>query len=82
MKEEFPSLPEQGKNLMDLIGKIVSDGALGNGVFTSEFEQQRRYNICEVCEYFHAKSERCKQCGCYMKNKVTFQSASCPVKKW
>lgn len=82
MKEEFPSLPEQGKNLMDLIGKIASDGALGKGVFASEFEQQRRYNICEVCEYFHPKAERCKKCGCYMKNKVTFQSASCPVNKW
>ena len=82
MKEEFPSLPEQGKSLMDLIGQITSDGIMGKQVFASDFEQQRRYNICEVCEYFELKSQRCKKCGCYMKNKVTFQSASCPVKKW
>lgn len=56
MKEEFPSLPEQGKSLMDLIGQITSDGIMGKQVFATDFEQQRRYNICEVCEYFEPKS--------------------------
>lgn len=81
-KEQFPSLSEQGKNLMDLIGQIASDGVIGKQIFASEFEQQRRYDICQVCEHFESRAKRCKKCGCFMKNKVTFQSAECPIKKW
>jgi recombinational DNA repair protein RecR len=81
-KEEFPSLPEQGKNIADLLAKAIRDAVEGNELFASEFEQQRRYNICEVCEHFSERQQRCKLCGCFLKNKVTFKSASCPIQKW
>ena len=81
-KEEFPSLPEQGKNIADLLAKAIRDAVDGNELFASEFEQQRRYDICQVCEFFHTEQKRCKKCGCFLQNKVTFKSASCPIHKW
>ena len=79
---QFPSLGEQGKNLSELVQKIISDASEGQDLFASEFEQQRRYDICQVCEYFVSRSNRCFKCGCFMKTKVTFNASECPVNKW
>ena len=78
----FPSLGEQGKNLSDLVKKIMKDAVEGEELFASEFEQQRRFDICQVCEHFVSGPKRCRKCGCFMKNKVVFKSSSCPVNKW
>ena len=81
-KDEFPSLPEQAGNLYDLFQKMAKDAIDGDSVFVDEFEQQRRYDMCQVCEHFASSAKRCKKCGCFMKAKVKLKSASCPVKKW
>ena len=54
-KEEFPSLPEQGKNIADLLAKAIRDAVEGNELFASEFEQQRRYD--QICDYEKYLSE-------------------------
>lgn len=81
-ENKFPSLGEQGKNLSELVQKIMSDVAEGQDLFASEFEQQRRYDMCQVCEHFVSSSKRCTKCGCFMKNKVVFNSSECPIGKW
>ena len=79
---EFPSWMDQAKNLSELTQKILKDVAEGDNLFVDDFEQQRRLDICNACEYYHHHRSRCKKCGCYMKHKVTFKSSECPVEKW
>jgi len=81
-QNEFPGLPEQAGNLYDLFQKITKDVIDGDSVFVGEFEQQRRYDMCQVCEHFSHAKKRCQKCGCFMSAKVKFKSASCPVNKW
>lgn len=51
-----------------------------------EDQIQKRYNICQSCEFF--KSNSCEKCGCtvirdrnYL-NKLAIKSEHCPIKKW
>jgi predicted Zn-ribbon and HTH transcriptional regulator len=81
-KNEFPSFGEQGKNLTELVRKMMDDVAKGENLFVDDFEQQRRYDMCQVCEHFVSGPKRCKKCGCFMKNKVVFKASQCPVGKW
>jgi len=84
MKEEFPSLPEQGKNLAKFTFEVVKDVIItpDTPVLLSEEEQQKRLDICKKCEYYSPRQQRCKQCGCYMKHKVRFSASTCPIQKW
>lgn len=41
-----------------------------------------RLGICQTCEFFRARTQQCKKCGCFMKLKTTLKRASCPIKKW
>ena len=81
-EKQYPSLPEQGKNLakfsFDLIKNALQTGAL---IVSAEVQAQR-LEICKVCEHYDAEQTRCKHCGCYLPAKVSFALDSCPVKKW
>ena len=81
-KEQFPSIGEQSKGLVDLLKKTISDSMEGNPILVDEFERDRRLDICRACDSFQAKSQRCKECGCYMNHKTQFHAAECPLKKW
>jgi hypothetical protein len=45
-------------------------------------EAQRRFAICEQCVCFKPDDARCSKCGCYMRVKTTFRTATCPEGKW
>jgi len=61
---------------MDLLGL----GALATGKVTKEVEN-KRWNHCKNCTFL-MKSNRCKKCGCFMKLKVKFKGAFCPIGIW
>ena len=85
MKEEFPSLPEQGKNLANFTFEVVKnviDITPSTPTFVSEEEQEKRMDICRRCEYYSMRQNRCRQCGCYLSHKVKFGVSKCPVDKW
>tara|TARA_R110001592_G_scaffold350425_1_gene646556 strand:- start:125 stop:541 length:417 start_codon:yes stop_codon:yes gene_type:complete len=50
-----------------------------SGFKKAEFAD-KRYSICQGCEYF--SEPRCNLCGCYMKGKTSVAKASCPILKW
>ena len=81
-EKQYPSLPEQGKNLakfsFDLIKNALQTGAL---IVSAEVQAQR-LEICKSCEHYDAEQTRCKHCGCYLPAKVSFALDSCPVQKW
>lgn len=41
-----------------------------------------RLEICRSCEFFRARTETCKKCGCFMKLKTKLHNAKCPIGKW
>lgn len=90
-KEEFPSLPEQGKNLSKFVVEVVKGvipkksnqhDAYNQLIFATAEQQNERLNICYQCPYFSPKQKRCKQCGCWLTHKVKFKVSECPIKKW
>lgn len=84
MKEEFPSISEQGKNLAKFTFEVVKNtlNVSPSPVFATEEKQKERLDICQKCDYFSYRQSRCRQCGCFMKQKVKFESSECPIQKW
>ena len=81
-KKEMPGLAEQGRNLVDLMKDVGDDIFAGQNIFVDQFEQQRRYDMCQACPSFEHDRKRCRECGCFMMNKTALRAAKCPLKKW
>jgi hypothetical protein len=41
-----------------------------------------RLEICKVCEFYRARTNQCRKCGCFMKLKTKLEHAKCPIGKW
>ena len=77
MSNDYPSLPEQAKNLIETAKQVVS-----NPYIASEQVKQERLNTCFICDRYDDKRQRCKECGCFVRAKVIFSVNSCPIGKW
>ncbi len=80
--QEFPSITEQGRNLIQMIKDSAADALSGNDILVSNDEKERRYDICQACESFDRLRKRCRECGCFMQHKTALSSAKCPIEKW
>ncbi len=79
---KMPPISEQGRNLATSAQQAMQGFLQGDDVFVDAFEQQRRYDICQACQFFSRKKSRCAKCGCYLKNKTKWKISTCPIKKW
>ena len=61
---------------MDLLGL----SALIGGRVSKKVEE-KRWSHCSGCTFL-TKRNRCKKCGCFMKAKVKYKGASCPIGIW
>jgi len=70
------------KRLAKSAVSVGRDIARGN--YTSIEERRRRLAICRRCSYYDAKLVRCRECGCFLKQKVKFINQHCglPGAKW
>lgn len=84
MENEYPSLPEQGKNLAKFTFELIKRAAANGGasLMVSEKVQRERLDICRECPKYDDLQHRCKECGCPLGAKVMFALDSCPLKKW
>ena len=41
-----------------------------------------RVEKCKTCEHYDASLHRCKNCGCFLKIKASWDSEKCPIDKW
>ena len=48
----------------------------------SDEVQNQRLDICKSCDQYFSITTTCKRCGCFMKVKVQFNIAKCPLEKW
>lgn len=81
-EQQYPSKAEQAKNIVNLVQDAIGDVLKGNQLFATEEEQNRRMEICKACEYFNSEDVRCRQCGCFLKQKVSITSSKCPLNLW
>lgn len=82
MTEDYPSLPEQGKNLAKFTFQVLQKALNGGPLIVSETVYQKRMSICRKCEYFDKSAIRCKHCGCFLQQKARVALDSCPIQKW
>ena len=83
-KDQFPSIDQQFNNLSKFVFEMSTDiFKEGNlNVFVDDELKKERMNICRKCEFFSARQERCKKCGCWLDYKTKFSASTCPIDKW
>ena len=81
-EKEYPSVPEQGKNLAKFTLNVFQNIFQGQPLFTTEEVINQRMSICKTCDWYDESQNRCKHCGCMLEHKVKFALDSCPLKKW
>ena len=77
-----PSLPKKAVNLsktaFDIVKEFVGKGTL----LVPEEVRQARIDICNDCNRLDKERLVCKECGCFLVNKVKFTAAHCPLDYW
>ena len=48
----------------------------------SEEVEKKRWEHCKDCTFLKKKLNTCSKCGCFMKMKVKFKKAKCPIGIW
>jgi len=79
---EYPSLPEQGKNMATTAFKIMQGLWRGEEIYASKEVQDKRQEICNGCPSHEKEEGRCKTCGCVLDWKIPFAMSDCPEEKW
>jgi hypothetical protein len=70
------------RTMVRSFGEAVGD-VMKHGIsIVDDEEYKKRLAICDDCEYFLPKHERCSKCGCFMKGKAKVEAWHCPIDKW
>lgn len=77
-RTEFPSMLERVINFGGALATHV-----GNGLKNATPEQvEQRKLVCLSCDKFNVIDKTCSSCGCFMPEKVEWESSVCPLNKW
>ena len=70
---------QMAKGLVKNASTFIRNGKVDKSVYDS------RFKTCQQCPSFIKKSQRCSECGCFMKAKAWIDgnpSVLCPLDKW
>lgn len=76
--QQYPSIITQAGSF----GKAAVKQARAGNPKRSKEEIARIISICEACTHYNKEKKRCYVCGCYMKNKIPWQTSYCKKGKW
>jgi hypothetical protein len=76
-KKKMPSWAKMASNFASTMAEFATSGFK---IADKELYEER-INICKECPSF-TDSERCVECGCFMKAKAGIMEAKCPLNKW
>lgn len=78
--QEYPSIFQQAINLGKATAKFLASGLRR----ATPEQQANRLAICRECDRYDADEVRCRECGCYLQEKTSWASESCPLTppKW
>jgi hypothetical protein len=79
---QYPSNLQMAKNLGNSVVRNIRSVASGNNLRLSDEEANKRFEICNNCEFFNKLDNRCLKCGCYMAIKTYLKAERCPIGKW
>lgn len=73
-----PEIFTLAKNFGNSVINHLADGMKK----VSEEEFAKRLDICKKCDKFDSLNTRCKECGCFLKVKASWNSEKCPLDFW
>lgn len=78
--KHLPGILTQAANFAAATVRHIADGLATLPIIESSL----RVGICEGCENFRPEDRRCAHpnCGCYIDEKATWKSETCPLGKW
>ena len=79
---EEPSLPEQAKNITKTAYDIVKGFVFNGTLIVPDEVKKARIDICRECNRFDEDRHLCRECGCFLVNKVKFTASRCPLNYW
>jgi hypothetical protein len=79
---KFPSSFKMARNLAKEVWRTGKNAARGLPILVSAEVGFKRLSTCESCDRYDLQTNRCKECGCFMKAKTQLASATCPLNKW
>ena len=80
--QNYPPLAQQAKNFGLSLSKLFQRAMNGEKMFATNEIQQERYKICQGCEKYDLMQDRCRECGCFVRQKIAFGHEICPINKW
>ena len=81
-EKQYPSLPEQGKNLASFTFELMKKALRGESLTVSAEVKEQRLEICRNCNMYDPEHVRCMECGCMLEYKTGYALYSCPLEKW
>jgi len=82
MDNKSPDIIQQASNLVSTAKDVAVHVVRTGSITASKEESDRRLSVCDTCEMYDKEKSRCNKCGCFMKSKVLFIAATCPLNKW
>ena len=76
-----PEPPGWFRKLVNFSGALVKHAWAGLPKTPTE-EQERRINICLMCEFLRQEDGVCLKCGCGVIKKSGWDEQHCPIGKW
>ncbi len=73
---KLPHIWNQAQHFAGAVIHHVADGLVN----VSDSEQQERMKVCLGCDRFD--KDWCKECHCYLPEKIKWRSEDCPLQKW
>lgn len=81
---KLPPAWKMARNLAGSVARSVASALAGQKVVATDEEQERRHDICRTnaCGRYAATSDRCLDCGCFMRAKVWLHAERCKLGHW
>ena len=77
-----PSNLEKAKNFSKTAYDIVKAFVFDGNLLVPDEVKKARIDICRECNRFDESRHVCRECGCFLVNKVKFSAAHCPLNLW
>jgi hypothetical protein len=74
MFKDYPTVFERVTNF----GRAAVEHLMAGGIVVKKEVEQERLRICHECPFFD--NDWCRECGCYLPEKVTWAESVCGIK--
>lgn len=64
------------------IGNVIKDTLSGTAEYAELELQEKRKQICVMCENYRKSINQCIRCGCIVHFKVQYLKSECPIGRW